>query len=81
MAKALDDPEATLPPAVVELGRELLDHLATLDDRIAALSDRVKEIAKTDDTARRLMTIPAWVRFARPRWQQSLRRPQSYEGT
>ncbi|CAN7504354.1 IS110 family transposase [Phyllobacterium sp. LjRoot231] len=58
LAKALDDPEATLPPAVVELGRELLNHLETLDERVAVLSERVKETARTDETARRLMTIP-----------------------
>lgn len=58
LAGALEDPDAALPPVVIELGRELLDHLAALDDRIAALSERVKEMARTDDTARRLMTIP-----------------------
>ncbi|ESZ22717.1 IS110 family transposase [Mesorhizobium sp. L48C026A00] len=58
LAEALDDPETSLPPAVVDLGRELLNHLATLDDRIGALSERVKEIARTDETARRLMAIP-----------------------
>jgi transposase len=58
LAKALEDPDATLPLAVIDLGKELLDHLEVLDERVAALSKRVKEVARTDETARRLMTIP-----------------------
>jgi len=58
LARALEDADTALPPVVVDLGRELLDHLAALNERVAALNERIKEIAKTDETARQLTTIP-----------------------
>lgn len=58
LIRALEDPDAALPIAVIDLGKELINHLEVLDERIAALDERVKESARTDETARRLMTIP-----------------------
>jgi transposase len=58
LIRALEDPDAALPIAVIDLGKELINHLEALDERIAALDERVKESARTDETARRLMTIP-----------------------
>jgi transposase len=54
----LRDPEADLPEAA-RLGLEMLvEALADLDRRVAALDAEVARRAKTDATARRLMTIP-----------------------
>lgn len=49
---------AALPQVVVALGRELLAHIAELSERISALDERIKEIAKVNEIARQLMTIP-----------------------
>ncbi|NDV89569.1 IS110 family transposase, partial [Aurantimonas aggregata] len=58
LALALDDPERALPQLVNDLSRELLDHLAMLEDRIDALSAHIKVIARSDEASRQLMTIP-----------------------
>ena len=36
----------------------LLDHIAVLDRRITKLDRKIRDRARTDDTARRLMSIP-----------------------
>lgn len=55
---ALMEVGGELPPAVVELGTELLSHIEALDERIDELSARIRAEARRDETARRLMTIP-----------------------
>ena len=47
-----------LPPAVAELGAELLSHIQALGERIDGLNARIRAEARRDETARRLMTIP-----------------------
>jgi transposase len=43
---------------MIELSTMLLGHIATLDKQISALDRRLRERARADETARRLMTIP-----------------------
>ena len=57
-AAAVEDESGALPLEVVELCGMLLDHIAALDLRISELDRRIRERARTDDTARRLMIIP-----------------------
>jgi transposase len=47
-----------LPSVVIELCTLLLRHIATLDEQIAALDRRIRDRARADETARRLMSIP-----------------------
>ena len=47
----------TLPGAVKELLRDLLDAIYSLDERITKLDKRIKAFVKANDTASRLMTI------------------------
>ncbi|WP_353806501.1 hypothetical protein [Mesorhizobium sp.] len=56
-----------LPPAAVAMFRVMLDLLADLDERIADLDREIDRRAREDETARRLMTIPASIRSARRR--------------
>lgn len=58
LARVVEDGDSALPQAVVELAKELLAHIGILSERISALDERIKEIAKVDETARQLMTIP-----------------------
>jgi transposase len=58
LAAAVEDESGALPLEVVELCGMLLNHIAALDLRIADLDRRIRERARTDDTAGRLMTIP-----------------------
>ena len=58
LAQTLATPDTAIPGPVVELGLMLLAHIATLGDRIAKLERELRERAKRDETARRLMTIP-----------------------
>jgi transposase len=43
---------------VIELCTLLLRHIATLGEQIAALDRRLRDRAREDETARRLMSIP-----------------------
>ena len=56
---ALEEAGSELPDAVVEIGTELLSHIEALEERIGGLSPRLRSEARRDETARRLMTIPA----------------------
>ena len=58
LAEALTGPDAAVPQPVVSLGRMLLAHIAALGNQIMLLERELRERAKRDDTARRLMTIP-----------------------
>ena len=57
LAAAVEESGA-LPPEVIELCGMLLDHIAVLDRRITELDRKIRDRARTDDTARRLMSIP-----------------------
>lgn len=58
LAVAVEEEDGALPPEVIELCGMLLDHIAALDLRITELNRKIRDRARTDDTARRLMTIP-----------------------
>jgi len=58
LAVAVEDPDSSAPPVVLELGRMLLRHIAALETQIAELNARIREQARAEETARRLMTIP-----------------------
>lgn len=47
-----------LPSIVTELCKLLLRHIGTLDEQIGALDRQIRERAREDETARRLMSIP-----------------------
>jgi len=47
-----------LPSLVIELCTLLLRHIAMLDEQVVALDRRVRDRAREDETARRLMSIP-----------------------
>lgn len=53
-----DEMGASLPPAALSMFRVMLDLLADLDERIAALDKGIAQRAREEETARRLMTIP-----------------------
>ena len=53
-----DEMGASLPPAAFSMFRVMLDLLADLDERIAALDKEIAQRAREEETARRLMTIP-----------------------
>lgn len=58
LSALIEAPECTLPPLVVELARDQLERIDDFARRIAALDRAVREEARADATARRLMTIP-----------------------
>ena len=58
LAAAVEEENGALPPEVIELCGMLLDHIAVLKLRIAQLDRRIRDRARTDDAARRLMSIP-----------------------
>ena len=58
LAGALDDGDSGLPEAVVELGGLLLERICELDEKIDGLSSKLREAAREDEEAARLMTIP-----------------------
>ena len=69
---ALKEAGPDLPTAVSEIGLELLSHIEGLNDRIDALSARLRTEARRDETARRLMTI---IRHRRSdRWREMAHR-------
>jgi len=54
----LDEAEASLPPAVPRVCRTLLRRISDLDDDISELERDIRERARQDGTAKRLMSIP-----------------------
>ena len=58
LAAEVENVNSHLPSTVIELCTLLLRHIATLDGQIAALDRRVRDRAREDETARRLMSIP-----------------------
>ena len=68
LAAEMDNMNCHLPSIVTELCKLLLHHVGALDEQISALDRQVRERAREDETARRLMTIPA----SRPDLRDSL---------
>jgi transposase len=58
LAAELENAETHLPGIVIELCKLLLEHIAQLDRQIAGLDRHVRQRAREDQTARRLMSIP-----------------------
>lgn len=58
LAEAIAEPGTGLPPSVVMICELLLAHVAALNEQIAVLDRELRERARRDETARRLMTIP-----------------------
>ena len=58
LAGALEDGDSGLPKAVVELGGLLLERIDELDERIDGLSIELRDSAREDEEAARLMTTP-----------------------
>lgn len=59
LAAATQDPESSgLPACILGVCRLLLDHITKLSEQIALLEKELRERARADETARRLMTIP-----------------------
>ena len=58
LAGALEDGDFGLPKAVVELGGLLLERIDELDERIDGLSVELRDSAREDEEAARLMTTP-----------------------
>ncbi len=58
LAEALTGPGAGVPQPVVSLGRMLLAHIAALGNQIMLLERELRERAKRDGAALRLLTIP-----------------------
>ena len=58
LAEAIEDADSGLPDLVRELGALLLDQVADLDEKTAGLEHELRERAREDDQAVRLMSIP-----------------------
>uniref|UniRef100_UPI00119FB266 IS110 family transposase n=1 Tax=Cereibacter sediminicola TaxID=2584941 RepID=UPI00119FB266 len=58
LAAIIDGEDGTLPAAVRDLARLLLDQIAGLSERITDLDAELRRRATADDTVRRLTTIP-----------------------
>ena len=58
LAAEIETPRSDMPVVAVEMCTMLLKHLSVLDERIAALDQQIRDRARTDETVRRLMTIP-----------------------
>jgi transposase len=58
LVRVVGDPGSGLPQPVVELAGMLLERIHELTDRIDELSREVRDRARSDETASRLLTIP-----------------------
>ena len=58
LKEALADDGTSLPPAVVAMGKVLVDHIEALEKQITGLTRQIEQRARTDDTSKRLMNIP-----------------------
>jgi transposase len=59
-----------LSPRMVRIVADLASDWRRLDERIEAVTDEIEALAKSDDSCRRLMTVPASARSSRARWSQ-----------
>jgi transposase len=58
LAAEVENVNSHLPSIAIELCALLLRHITTLDAQIAVLDQRVRDRAREDETAQRLMSIP-----------------------
>lgn len=58
LAAVVDGEDGALPATVRDLARLLLNQIAGLSEKIAGLDTELRRRAGTDDTAKRLTTIP-----------------------
>jgi len=58
LAAVVNDDDGALPTTVRDLARLLLDQITGLSEKVADLDAELRRRANTDDTARRLTTIP-----------------------
>ena len=58
LVEATKDPQSGLPASIVGVCQMLLEHIAALSEQIALLEKQLRERARADDTAKRLMTVP-----------------------
>jgi transposase len=58
LVRAIEDPEEPVPEIARSILKVLIETLHALDDRIAVLDREIAQRARTDETARRLMTVP-----------------------
>jgi len=58
LAAEVENVNSRLPSIVTELCKLLLRHIAILNEQIATLDRRIRDRAREDERARRLMTIP-----------------------
>ncbi|SNY91124.1 Transposase [Cohaesibacter sp. ES.047] len=58
LQEAVNDPETELPDAVIANAQILLDHIASLAGQISQLEKDIREAARQDERARKLMSVP-----------------------
>ena len=58
LAQSIDSRDQRLPPTVIDLCSMLLSQIASLGEQIDLLEKEIRERARHDETAKRLMTIP-----------------------
>ena len=58
LAAVLEDDDVRLPDIVRDTARIYLEQIEALDGRIRDMDDRLRALARTSDTARRLQTMP-----------------------
>ncbi len=58
LQKAVNDPETEFPDAVIVNAQILLDHIATLAGQFSQLEKDIREAARQDERARKLMSVP-----------------------
>lgn len=72
LAAVVDGDDGTLPAAVRELARLLLDQIENLSEKISGLDTELRRRAASDDAARQLTTVPGIGRLSpllRHRWR------------
>lgn len=58
LVEALQDPNSGLPESIRNVCQLLFDHIALLSEKVGILEKDIRERARRDETAKRLMTIP-----------------------
>lgn len=58
LVRAIEDPDEPVPEIARSILKVLIETLNALGDRIAVLDREIAQRARTDETARRLMTVP-----------------------
>jgi transposase len=81
LVDAMHDPESGLPASILGVCRLLLDHITTLTGQIGVLEKELRERARADETARRLMTIPGIGVICATAMEALAPPPESLKGT